>query len=61
MYGYTSKLLRVNPSLGQSKVEPIPEPVINDFLGGRGLGVRYLYQGLPPALTLWEQRINYAS
>lgn len=50
MYGYTGKLLRVNLSSGESKVEPIPEPVIKDFLGGRGLGVSYLYQELSPGI-----------
>ena len=50
MYGYTGKLLRVDLSSGQSKVEPLPEPVIKDFLGGRGLGVRYLYQELSPGI-----------
>jgi aldehyde:ferredoxin oxidoreductase len=50
MYGYTGKLLRVNLSSGESKVEPILEPVIKDFLGGRGLGVRYLYQELSPGI-----------
>lgn len=47
---YTGKLLRVNLGLGESKVEPIPEPVIKNFLGGRGLGVRYLYQELSPGI-----------
>jgi aldehyde:ferredoxin oxidoreductase len=50
MYGYTGKLLRVNLSSGESKVEPILEPVMKDFLGGRGLGVRYLYQELSPGI-----------
>jgi aldehyde:ferredoxin oxidoreductase len=50
MYGFTGKLLRVNLGSGQSKVEPIPEPVVKDFLGGRGLGVRYLYQELSPGV-----------
>lgn len=50
MYGYTGKLLRVNLSSGESKVEPIPDSAVKDFLGGRGLGVRYLYQELSPGI-----------
>jgi aldehyde:ferredoxin oxidoreductase len=50
MYGYTGKLLRVNLSSGESKVEPVPDPVVKDFLGGRGLGIRYLYQELSPGI-----------
>ena len=38
------KLLRVNLSTGKSSTEVIPESVIRDFVGGRGLGIHYLYK-----------------
>jgi aldehyde:ferredoxin oxidoreductase len=46
MRSYTGKLLRVNLSKGKSRAEDIPEQWLKDFLGGRGLGVRYLYSEL---------------
>ena len=46
MYGYCGKLLRVNLSELDAKVEPIPEQLLKDFLGGRGLGISYLYKEL---------------
>jgi aldehyde:ferredoxin oxidoreductase len=46
MRSYTGKLLRVDLSKGESRAEDIPEQWLKDFLGGRGLGVRYLYSEL---------------
>ena len=46
MHGYTGKLLRVNLSNRESHIEDIPEQLLKDFLGGRGLAVRYLYSEL---------------
>jgi aldehyde:ferredoxin oxidoreductase len=43
MRSYAGKLLRVNLSKGESRAEDIPEQLMKDFLGGRGLAVRYLY------------------
>ena len=51
MYGYCGKLLRVNLSELDAKVEPIPEQLLKDFLGGRGLGISYLYKELVYCLT----------
>jgi aldehyde:ferredoxin oxidoreductase len=42
------KLLRVNLSTGKSSTEVIPEPVLKDFIGGRGLGIHYLYKEVGP-------------
>ncbi|MBI2875038.1 MAG: aldehyde ferredoxin oxidoreductase family protein [Firmicutes bacterium] len=41
---YQGKLLRVNLTTRESKVEPIPERDLELFLGGRGLGVSYLFR-----------------
>lgn len=42
------KFLRVNLSTGHSAIESIPEQVARDFIGGRGYGVKYLYDELSP-------------
>lgn len=46
--GYHGKLLRVNLADGSIRKEEIPEAVLRDYLGGRGLGTRYLYDELRP-------------
>ncbi len=43
------KLLRVNLSTGKTTIEPIDDMVMTDFIGGRGLGIYYLYRELQPA------------
>jgi aldehyde:ferredoxin oxidoreductase len=45
---YTPTLLRVNLSKGTCKREDIPEKTVMDFIGGRGLGIKYLYDELRP-------------
>ena len=42
------KLLRVNLSTGQIKEEDISNRIAVDFVGGRGFGVKYLYDEIPP-------------
>jgi len=45
---YQRKLLRINLSNWTSKVEEINPEYIRDYVGGRGLGARLLYDELPP-------------
>ena len=42
------KLLRVNLSTCACREEDIPEETVVDFIGGRGFGVKYLYDELQP-------------
>jgi aldehyde:ferredoxin oxidoreductase len=48
MNGWTGKLLRVNLTTGTSKVEDIPEVWLKDYIGGRGVADRYLWEELDP-------------
>ncbi len=41
--GYMEKLLFVNLSTGEMKVEPLDENLCRDFVGGYGIGARILY------------------
>jgi aldehyde:ferredoxin oxidoreductase len=50
MRSYTGKLLRVNLSKRETKVEDIPEQLMKDFIGGRGLAVKYIYSELKPGV-----------
>ncbi len=49
MGGWTGKLLRVDLTNGTSRVEDIPREWLKDYIGGRGLGDRYLYEEMDPA------------
>ncbi len=50
MGGWTGKLLRVDLTAGTSKVEEIPQEWLRDYVGGRGLADRYLYEGMDPTV-----------
>jgi aldehyde:ferredoxin oxidoreductase len=47
MDGYAGKFLRVNLSSGSIETEPLPQKHVMAFLGGRGFGIRYLYDEVP--------------
>lgn len=48
MNGWTGKLLRVNLSDEKIIVEDIPQDWMHDYIGGRGLAARYLYEEMDP-------------
>jgi aldehyde:ferredoxin oxidoreductase len=48
MGGWTGKLLRVNLTAGTHAVEDIPEEWMREYIGGRGLAARYLYEEMDP-------------
>ena len=48
MNGWTGKILRVNLSLGDIKVEALDKKIARDYIGGRGLGIKYLYDEIDP-------------
>ncbi|MGD1120327.1 MAG: aldehyde ferredoxin oxidoreductase family protein [Dehalococcoidales bacterium] len=46
----TGKILRVNLSTGKVSREVVPEKIAADFIGGRGYGIRYLYDEITPGI-----------
>ena len=44
---YTNKVLRINLSTRKVVTLPLPEPLKQDYLGGRGFAVKMLYELLP--------------
>ena len=48
MAAYTGRLLRINLSRRTAEVETIPPDVCELFVGGRGLGIAYMYKEQPP-------------
>ncbi|MDW7740250.1 MAG: aldehyde ferredoxin oxidoreductase family protein [Bacillota bacterium] len=47
---YTGKVLRVNLSTGKATTESLNEQWANDYLGGKGLSIKYLYEELEPGI-----------
>jgi len=48
MYGYMNRLLTVDLTTGYREVIPLSPEYVRDYIGGRGLGARYLYDLLQP-------------
>ncbi|MHB8104369.1 MAG: aldehyde ferredoxin oxidoreductase family protein [Dehalococcoidales bacterium] len=44
----TGKILRVNLSNGKVSTESVPESIAVDFVGGRGYGIKYVYDEIAP-------------
>ncbi len=50
MSSYKGKFLRIDLSKKTYQVEKIPDEVKRDWIGGRGFGIRYLYEELRPKI-----------
>ncbi len=46
----TGKILRIDLTNGKTSVEIVPERIAADFVGGRGYGVRYLWDEIKPGV-----------
>ncbi|MEE9613160.1 MAG: aldehyde ferredoxin oxidoreductase N-terminal domain-containing protein, partial [Desulfatiglandales bacterium] len=55
--GYAGKILRVNLSDGKIWEEELDEAVIRKWVGGVGLGAKYLYDEVPPGVE-WSDPEN---
>src|SRR6056297_719593 len=50
MFGYTGKILRVNLTTGEVKVEALDEKLAKKYIGGRGLGTKIYYNEVSPKI-----------
>jgi aldehyde:ferredoxin oxidoreductase len=50
LYSYTGQLLVVDMTTGQIEKQPLNEEYARQYIGGRGLGARYLYDLLEPGV-----------
>ncbi|MFQ5881838.1 MAG: aldehyde ferredoxin oxidoreductase family protein [Candidatus Methylomirabilales bacterium] len=50
MYGWTGTVLRVDLTHGSIKKEPLNPQWAHDYVGGRGLGAKYLYEEMDPTV-----------
>jgi aldehyde:ferredoxin oxidoreductase len=42
-YGWNKKVLKVNLTSGNISTEPISEEILKNYLGGRGINIKVLY------------------
>ena len=50
MFGWKGKILRVNLSQGNCYVEDMPSLLMEEYIGGRGMGIRILFDETDPAM-----------
>lgn len=55
--GYMGKILRVDLTKGESSEEALPEPILEKWVGGIGLGIHYLFKEVPPEVG-WDHPEN---
>jgi len=63
LYGYTGKILRVDLSTGKQWIEYLDDRTLRKWVGGVGLGAKYLYEEVAPGIE-WsdsENRLIWAS
>ena len=53
MYGWVGNILKIDLSSGESTIEPT-ESYVEDYLGGRGLGVRLIYDNFRPGTDAFD-------
>jgi aldehyde:ferredoxin oxidoreductase len=46
----TGNILRINLTTGGTSTEKVPEKIARDFVGGRGYGIKYLWDELKPGV-----------
>ena len=50
--GYAGKILRVDLTRGQTTEEAVDKGILRKYLGGTGLGIKLLYEEVPPNVRL---------
>ena len=63
IYGWTGTVLRVNLTTRQISKEPLREEWARDFIGGRGLGAKYLFEEVNPQVDSFspENKLIFAT
>ena len=56
-WGYMEKMLRVDLTTGTLRDEPLEAGLIENYLGGTGFGVEYLFREVPPGVG-WDDPSN---
>ncbi len=63
MYGWTGTVLRINLTTRQVTKEPLREDWARDYIGGRGLGAKYLFEEIDPKVDPFspENKLIFAT
>ena len=63
MYGWTGKILRIDLTALTSSVEDLDRRVAEQYIGGLGLGAKYLYDEIDPAVDAFsaENKLLFAT
>jgi aldehyde:ferredoxin oxidoreductase len=56
MYGYAGAILRVDLSDASFRKEPLPEALVENFIGGRGFVAKLLYDEITPGIEPFDPR-----
>lgn len=54
MYGYAGTILRIDLSNEAVQVEPLPDSLVETFIGGRGFVAKMLYDEIPPGTAPFD-------
>ncbi len=54
MYGYAGTVLRIDLSNATIRKEPLPESLVENFIGGRGFVAKMLYDEIPPNIEPFD-------
>ena len=54
MYGYAGTILRIDLSNATIRKEPLPESLVENFIGGRGFVAKMLYDEIPPNIEPFD-------
>jgi len=54
--GYQKRILRIDLSRKRISVEPLAAEILRDYVGGTGLGIRYLYDELHPQMDPYSPK-----
>jgi aldehyde:ferredoxin oxidoreductase len=57
LFGYHGKILRVDLSRGGTSTEPLEEPFLRKYLGGAAMGIKFIYDEVPPGVE-WSSPEN---
>lgn len=57
LYGYRGRILRIDLTKGYVKSEPVDESILRKFVGGSALGVKFIYDEVPPSAE-WSSPDN---
>ena len=61
--GYAGKILRLDLTRGRITQERLDDKVLREYVGGTGLGAKFLYEETPPGVQCFdpENRLIFAS